>query len=354
MSTAAAPATASVAEERSAPRIELSEDEAGAGGDVTVSGTGWRPESLLTLLICGQNAIGGTNSCANAAGRAVTTGADGAFQEKIPVAEPPKPCPCVVRASTVTGAYASADAEFTVAGHPVKRLPEDRGGGRLSVLAARLEGSSGLLTWFGAPPQRQLVLTVGNLGAEPAKDPVFETGTAHGVYSPEWERRQWSGTIDPGQKKRVALPVELAAGAHGDYTVSAKYGKKLLTEQPWDVGRPWGVTLFWALLFLVVPAAVFRAGMAAVDRVRPRRPGRATGRTRVPGLGRGRTAPEPAPATDDAHTGALPWFAPGTLGAGAPPATGTGATPDRGPELSSTSTVSAPFDDRPPSKGNAT
>lgn len=36
------------------------------------------------------------------------------------------------------------------------------------------------------------------------------------------------------------------------------------------VGRPWGVTLFWVLLCLVVPAAVFRIGMAVVDKVRPR------------------------------------------------------------------------------------
>jgi hypothetical protein len=35
---------------------------------------------------------------------------------------------------------------------------------------------------------------------------------------------------------------------------------------------PWGVTIFWVLLALVVPAAVFRIGMAVVDKVRPPRP----------------------------------------------------------------------------------
>lgn len=34
--------------------------------------------------------------------------------------------------------------------------------------------------------------------------------------------------------------------------------------------RPYGVLLFWGLLLLVIPAAVFRIGMAVVDRVRPR------------------------------------------------------------------------------------
>ncbi|MGI5352805.1 neocarzinostatin apoprotein domain-containing protein [Streptomyces sp. CA-250714] len=251
------------------PKITLSKSEAGAGANVTVRGAGWRPDTLLTLLMCGQKAIGGTNACANAEGRAVTTDKNGRFRKAIPVAEPPKACPCVVRATTVTGAYAAANAAFRVAGHPVKPLPERRTGGRLSVLAARLEGESGLLNWFGAPEQRKLVLTVGNLGADRARDPVFEVGTSHGVLAPEWERQQWRGTIDPGKKARVELPVELASGAHGEYTVAAKLDGRVLTEQPWDVGRPWGVTLFWLLLCVVVPLAVFRLGMALVSRLAP-------------------------------------------------------------------------------------
>ncbi|UGY95078.1 hypothetical protein test1122_08690 [Streptomyces gobiensis] len=291
------------------PSVSVSRAQAGAGSSVTVTGADWRPKTLLTLLICGQNAMGGTNSCANAQGRAVTTDGDGAFVKKIPVAEPPKACPCVIRASTVTGEHAFADVEFAIAGHPVKPLPKDEPGGeRISVLAARLAGSSGLLTWFGAPPQRQLVLTVANQGSVPAKDPVFQVGTSHGVFAPRWEERQWRGTVDPGKKAQVKLAVELPAGAHGDYRVSVKYGKKVLAEQPWEVGRPWGVTLFWILLFLVVPAAVFRIGMAIVDRVRPpagRARQRSTVRLSKPG-------PDPKPETG-ADT--LPWFAPDTFSA---------------------------------------
>ncbi|WP_032917388.1 hypothetical protein [Streptomyces rimosus] len=311
----------------SSPTLRLSTRQAGKGGTLTVTGRGWRPRTLLTLLICGQNMIGGTNACANGDGRAVTTGPDGAFRRDIPVAEPPKPCPCVVHAATVTGAPATADAPFTVAGHPVAPLPQEDDGGRLSVLAPpRLEGSSGLLTWFGAPPQRRLVITVGNLGSGPAKDPVFEVGASHGVYAPQWEERQWQGTVPAGRRQRIELPVELPAGAHGDYLVSLKYGGRVLAEQPWGVGRPWGVTLFWILLCVVVPAAVFRTGMAVVDRVRPREgsartPGSAPGRAlhtphRAPRkpLRMRRRAPAPdaaqPPPADPAAT--LPWFTPDT------------------------------------------
>ncbi|WP_405190833.1 hypothetical protein OG473_24420 [Streptomyces anulatus] len=328
------------------PAVSLSKKEAGKGGEITVSGSGWRAEALLMLLICGQSTpergvVGGTNSCANADGRAVTTDKKGAFSKKLPVTEPPKPCPCVVHVATVTGEQALADAVFTVAGHPTADLPEQTGDGKLAVLATtRLEGDSSLLTWFGAPPARRLVFTVGNLGSAPVKDPVFEIGTAHGVYAPQWEERQWRGTVAPGAKAQIKLPVELSAGAHGDYQVSLRYGEKVLAEQPWGVGRPWGVTLFWVLLCLVVPAAVFRIGMAVVDKLRPRPVG--SHRTRTPatrrrpkrrgrtGAGAGRdatTAPGAtteattnaaattdattnAATTTDATTAVLPWFTP--------------------------------------------
>ncbi|MEV6553117.1 hypothetical protein AB0M57_31095 [Streptomyces sp. NPDC051597] len=313
------------------PVVTLSAREAAKGGEITANGTGWRPGALLMLLVCGQSTpgqgvIGGTNSCANAEGRAVTTDAKGAFSKPLPVAAPPRPCPCVVHVATVTGEQAAVDAEVRIAGHPVAPLPEQSGTGRLSVLTApELKGSSGLLTWFGAPPSRTLVVTVGNLGPAPVKDPVFQVGTSHGVFAPRWEDRQWKGTVAPGGKAEVRLGFELPAGAHGDYQVLVKYGPKVLATQPWGVGRPWGVTLFWILLCLVVPAAVFRIGMAVVDRVRPSgtgpaRRGRAAGPRRIrPGRPSRTAAPGPPPppppsgdgdpATRTATT-PLPWFTP--------------------------------------------
>ncbi|WP_406445921.1 hypothetical protein OHB00_21385 [Streptomyces sp. NBC_00631] len=301
------------------PAVKVSKSQAGTGGSVTVSGTGWRPHTLLMMLICGQSSpsrgvIGGTNSCANADGRAVTTDANGGFSKRLPVAEPPAPCPCVVHVATVTGTSADADAAFQVAGHPVKDLPAESTGGSLSMLTdTRLEGSSGLLTWFGAPPTRTLVFTIGNAGSSTLKDPVFQVGTAHGVFAPQWDEQQWHGTLAPGKKAQVKLPVELSAGAHGGYTVSLRYAGKDLADQPWGVGRPWGVTLFWILLCAVVPAAVFRVGMAVVDRVRPPRAGGIRHRGvpgpvfRVPRL----RAAEPTPSTT-VTTSTLPWFTPGS------------------------------------------
>ncbi|MFJ4784721.1 hypothetical protein [Streptomyces sp. NPDC088794] len=301
------------------PVVKLSKSQAGTGGSITVSGSGWRANALLMVLICGQatparGVVGGTNSCANSDGRAVTTDAKGAFGKKLPVAEPPVPCPCVVHVATVTGAKAQADAVLQVAGHAVEPLPAETAGGRLSVLTdTRLDGSSGLLTWFGAPPSRTLDFTVGNVGTAAVKNPVFQVGTSHGVFAPQWEEQEWRGTIEPGGKARIKLPVDLAAGAHGDYTVSLKYSGKVLAEQPWGVGRPWGVTVFWILVCIVVPAALFRIGMAVVDRVRPRRAGGLRHRgLHLPELSlrRPRFTITRAPAEEPLVASTLPWFTP--------------------------------------------
>ncbi|MBF6044719.1 hypothetical protein GO001_05695 [Streptomyces sp. NRRL B-1677] len=269
------------------PALFLDRSEAGKGSAVVVTGEGWRAGALLTLLVCGQNMVGGTNDCANAEGRTVTTGSDGRFRRELVVAEPPRPCPCVVHVATVMGDAQGADVPLVVAGHPVAPVPSSA---RLGVLAARLEGSSGLLTWFGAPPERRLVVTVGNLGSGAVKDPVFRVGTARGVLAPVWEERKWHGTVPAGQRARVVFDVELGAGAHGPYEVSLKYGEKVVVTEPWDVGRPWGVVLFWGLLGCVVAVGIFRVGMVVVDRLRP-----------------------PPAAPEGAGGPVLPWFRAGTL-----------------------------------------
>ncbi|WP_329202237.1 MULTISPECIES: hypothetical protein [unclassified Streptomyces] len=321
------------------PAAALSLQEAAKGAGLTVTGTGWRAGTLVMLLICGQNMIGGTNSCANADGVAVAVGDDGHFTARLPVVGPPKPCPCVVNVTSVNGDQSTVALPLKITDHPVAELPAESGTGRLALLTGvRLEGDDGVLTWFGAPPTRKFTVTVGNLGSAPVKDPVFQLGTSHGVYAPLWEEARWKGTIAPGGKAEVRLDVSLAAGAHGDYTVSLKYGDEVVATQPWGVGRPYGVLLFWALLLVVVPTAVFRLGMAVVDRVRPRG-------TPVP-----RPAPAATAAAAEAPTAVLPWFTPDTAPeTDAPPAAPTPHAPHapRAPQ------TSAPSENSPTTKGHS-
>ncbi|MFJ2598276.1 hypothetical protein [Streptomyces erythrochromogenes] len=339
------------AADEAGPTAALSLQEAAKGTEITVTGTGWRARTLVMLLVCGQNMIGGTNSCANADGAAVSVAEDGRFAARLPVAAPPKPCPCIVNVTSVNGDRSTVAVPLKITDHPVAELPAASGTGRLAMLTGvRLEGEDGVLTWFGAPPVRKFKVTVGNLGTAPVKDPVFQLGTAHGVFAPLWEEARWKGTIPPGGKAEVVLDVTLPAGAHGDYTISLKYGETVVATQPWGVARPYGVLLFWGLLLMVIPAAVFRIGMAVVDRVRPRtghgagrhrgvRPAEAAAAVtaRLPRLPASRPAASAArterPAEPPAATTAvLPWF-----------------TPDSAPETAPQ--TSAPSENRSTTKG---
>ncbi|MCX5378002.1 hypothetical protein [Streptomyces sp. NBC_00091] len=327
-----APVAAPAGAAEGKPAAVLSLQEAAKGTEITVTGTGWRAKTLVMLLVCGQNMIGGTNSCANADGVAVAVADDGHFAAQLPVVEPPKPCPCVVNVTSVNGDQSTVAVPLKITGHPVAELPAESGTARLAMLTGvRLKGEDGVLTWFGAPPGRKFTATLGNLGSAPVKDPVFQLGTAHGVFAPVWEEARWKGTIPPGGKAEIALDVALPAGAHGDYTVSLKYGDTVLAAQPWGVDRPYGVLLFWGLLLVVIPTAVFRAGMAVVDKVRPRAtpPG---GRHRgAKALAAAPSAPSASavtarlpkaaagpPSSPQTSTAVLPWFTPETPQTSAP------------------------------------
>lgn len=330
----AASASAAPADE---PSVEVATASAERGGTAQVTGAGWRSDTVVTLLLCGQNAVEGTEACANADSRAVTTSSQGDFSKALPVVEPPKPCPCVIKAVAVTGEHAWAETEFTVRGHPVKPLPKDRTGTeRLAVLDAKLTGASGVLNWFGAPPSRQLVLTVVNQGTAPAKNPVFEVGTARDVFAHDWAEQRWRGTLKPGEQQTVTLDVELAAGAHGDYRVGVQYAQTVLAEQPWQVGRPWGLNLLGLLLLAALGWAVYRFGRQALRRVRPHARQAAARTTRPEStLGRLRdrleALAEPADdvarprrrRTRKAKGPRLPWLAPDAPTAPEPPAAST-------------------------------
>ncbi|MBT2447543.1 hypothetical protein J7F03_10730 [Streptomyces sp. ISL-43] len=366
------PAAPAAADDGAKPAVALSLKEAVKGTELSVTGTGWRPKTMVMLLVCGQNMIGGTNSCANADGIAVSVADDGHFSAQLPVVAPPKPCPCVVNVTSVNGDQSTVAAPLKITDHPVAELPAEGGTARLAMLTGvRLKGEDGVLTWFGAPPGRKFTVTVGNLGSAPVKDPVFQLGTAHGVFAPIWEEVRWKGTIPPGGKAEIALDAALSAGAHGDYTLSLKYGETVVATQPWGVDRPYGVLLFWCLLLVVIPAAIFRIGMAVVDKVRPREP--AGGRHRGPrmpdaaaavtarlpriaavrgparGPVRGPAPARPVPAAEPPQTttAVLPWFTPDS-------APGTPAPSESpAPQAPPAPQTSAPSENSPTTKGQS-
>ncbi|TDU06270.1 hypothetical protein EDD99_4818 [Streptomyces sp. 846.5] len=247
--------------------VTASPGTAAPGSTTTVTGTGWPARTLLTVLLCGQNEVDGTDDCANGSGRALTTTAGGSFTVELPVVKPPQPCPCVIHATTVTGANVTVNTAFPVIG--VADVPVKQSPGTLLPLTATVSGGGSLMTWFGAPPHRTFKAVIANVGNSAITDPVFRTGIWRSVFAPDWQEFQWSGVIAPGARQEIDIPLDFAAGAHGGYAVQLQYNGTELTTQQVTLPHPWGVTLFWLLLCVVVPVGLFRIGLAAVDRLRP-------------------------------------------------------------------------------------
>ncbi|MEZ0093431.1 hypothetical protein [Streptacidiphilus sp. EB129] len=261
--------TAASASGAASPTVQAATAPATLGTTTTVTGSGWPGNALIILLLCGQDALSGTDSCANATGHATTTRPDGSFSVPLEVVAPPKPCPCVIHATTVLGTTLTVDTPIILPGVPVVPIPAASTAAELQALNQDVSGDSGLMNWFGAPAHRTLKVIIANMGNIPVSDPVFRLGTSSSVYAPTWQDFQWNGVIAPGAKQEIDVPVDFGSGAHGDYKLQLDYGNRELTFSPVSLPRSWGVTLFWLLLWVVIPVGLFRIGMAILDRLRP-------------------------------------------------------------------------------------
>ncbi|HSA51392.1 MAG TPA: hypothetical protein VLH10_14965 [Yinghuangia sp.] len=246
---------------------------AAPGSDVTVTGSGWSPGSMVNIAVCGRNGQGGSQSCSVATSVSTTVPTGGTIEATLKVETPPVPCPCVIRVVTVTGGTApERTTPLEIPGAPHAPLSDTgKSPGRLTFIRSEMTGGDTIFTWFGSPVSRRFRIEVGNMGETPITNPVFRIGTFEGVFAPTWEDKTWNGTIQPGRRVTVSLPIELRPRQHGEFRYRVMYGDKVVDEVVLDVGRPWGVYLFGALAIVVVPMTVWRLGGNLVRAVKEHR-----------------------------------------------------------------------------------
>lgn len=165
-----------------------------------------------------------------------------------------------------SGAVGVGTTTPTTAGTAVPGL------GALTIMDARLEGSTALGELFGAAPQRQLVLIVQNPTTSPVADPTVALGVGRAGVAPE-PMDMAMGTIAPGETRRVQVPVSLSSSGFGTYHVVGQLG-----------GTPAGAfSVSWQSqpygLYLLLLVALLVAGLGARRELASRRtPGAAPGR----------------------------------------------------------------------------
>jgi hypothetical protein len=334
------------------PHVTFTPDKPKVGDTITVTGTGWTPGSLVQVSLCGQAAIGGTNTCSQTTASSATVDAQGGLNVKLRIAAPPKPCPCVVRAATVTGGALTTNQSIEVEGLPVGPLtPSVLVPGRLVFMDSWMAGKDTIFNWFGSPVARRFEIKVANMGQTAITNPTFKIGTYEGVYAPRWRDVQWTGTIAPGAQAVISLDVELKPRQHGHFVYRVMYGDQVVDERTLDVGRPWGVYVFLALLIVVVPMTVWRLGSSLVHTIGKAREERAAERSRDVGMPEGMSAEvarkkakptagdgDPEADADEGRDGAQELVA---AGATAPRRAPTGNTPLR--RVEETMVISGPL-----------
>ena len=149
------------------PTAVLSPNPATPGADVEVIGSGWRPLSLISSVICGNDALNGSVDCDLEAAVVSQTFEVGTFRTRLPVRLPPRPCPCVVRITELDTSRVR-DVPLDILGAqlavPTSDAPMTSGQVTITVVDAWVGSVNDIASWFGAPAPRVLVVRVRNDG----------------------------------------------------------------------------------------------------------------------------------------------------------------------------------------------
>jgi hypothetical protein len=273
-----------------APSVVPDKPSAAPGASLLVRVVDWPAGSVVTVVVCGNDARRGSQDCDLTSGQSVHTRGPAPEYVLLPVALPPAPCPCVVRASDVTS-LAVATAPFEVVGAPSAPTvgPEPVVTAVPLTVTAEVHQERGsflarLRRVLGGPSHRRLVLQLHNTSSAPL--PGIVVTAALGRHTTGGAPLAAPAAIDlaPGERRAITLPVKLEAPVHGRY---------ILAGQAFTNGQavPFSATvryLPWGLLVLAVLVGLAVVGVAVLAvrrRERARRPSGDEGERPVTGPG---------------------------------------------------------------------
>lgn len=215
----------------SAPTVpreaSVSPSTARVGEIVTVRGSGWPASSVINAVVCGNNALNGQVDCDPASGAQNVSDNLGGVFLNMAASVPPRPCPCVVKISSLADSV-SVTAPLEIVGVDVAE--PQRNGNVVRALDVSLSDSGGptAASLFGVAASRELTLVARNVGTEPLlqvpvsitfgsgtnpTDPVVTRGAPDFVLP----------DLQPSETGEVKVPIEIPAIAAGKYTARVSF-----------------------------------------------------------------------------------------------------------------------------------
>jgi len=223
------------------------------GSVVAVVAKGLPPRIDVTFQICGDGGLMGSAGCNLGASEMAPDTPSGRVRERVVLARPPVPCPCVVE--VVSPNLASpVQAPVKILGVPVaplRRITVANPYLRLGVTDASIRGDGPWTAWFGAAPQRTLVLTLVNgSGARLLLGPLILTLAPAGAAPINVAAPQLS-PIPPHSRRTYRVEVGFPSFATGSFRL-----KGFLAGSP---ATAFGLATSMYPLGLFIALAVFLA-----------------------------------------------------------------------------------------------
>lgn len=237
------------------PSLSLSRGEVRVDSDVEVAGRGLSPGSLVSAVLCGNDAQRGSLDCALGSTVEVGVQEDGSFATSMRVSTPPMPCPCVVVASG--GTPEQLVAPLRIKGHPVLRGRTDRHTtsgpqAQVEVVGSDVESGTSVAGWFGLPATRTLTVRLAN-GGSLAAVPRLQLGWGEAGAEPtNFVQVPRLSALAPGSSTTVEVPVQFDALANGRLVVAGSVlagGEDAAVAEAVTI-RPWGLFAIVGVLLL--------------------------------------------------------------------------------------------------------
>jgi hypothetical protein len=237
-----------------APTVSIASGEVELGESLRIEGADWPPGVLVSAIICGNGALDGSVDCDLIRSSTNAVASDGSLRLEVEIAEPPQPCPCLLRVSDA-GNQLVVDVPLEIAGVDVAE-PESRfsprGLAALEVVDVDVRGSGPVASWFGAAPRRDLVVTLRNAGDEAVTGVSLLASWSGGDGTTQVTEPVDVPTVGAGAVMEVSVGLRFDLLANGTYQAGGELisGGDSIAFATVTQMRPWG------LFGLAIAAAV--------------------------------------------------------------------------------------------------
>lgn len=234
------------AQEATDPQITLGQAQVVSGDQLQVRGSGFTPQDLVTLELCGNGALDASVDCDVRGASEFAVRVTGEFFGVLTVRVPPRACPCVVRVTSsgdlgeIREPVEVTDAPFSQA---AQRVPQPDISRQLTISDFEIENHGVLAGLLGARVERTAHLRITNTGSAPIQAPGISLTYGRGSDPTEVIPVPEVGVVEVGRPVELSVPFSLDAMSFGRYTVRASIGGlgEPLVARAETSTYPWGL-----------------------------------------------------------------------------------------------------------------